>query len=73
MRFVQQRGAGFAVEPRRGGSAPIRVVIASLEDYDVLPLDEVDKAVLLIDAPGPAALEDMAKLLRLADAAERIE
>jgi hypothetical protein len=48
-------------------------VIASLEDYDVLPLDEVDKAVLLIDAPGPAALEDMAKLLRLADAAERIE
>src|SRR5204863_1638126 len=48
------------------------VVVVSLEHHEVISVDEVDKAVLLVDAPGPAARQDVAKWLRLTDAAKRV-
>ena len=49
------------------------VVEASLEDDEVIAVDEVDEPVLLGDAPGPGPREHVPKRLRLTDSGGRIE
>lgn len=53
-------------------SALVLVVIPRLEDDEILPIDDIHQAMLIIDASRPASLKDVAKLLWLADPGERI-
>jgi len=43
------------------------VVISSPQDDNVVSVDQVHEAMLLVAAAGPAAIEDVAKLLQVAD------
>jgi hypothetical protein len=47
-------------------------VVPGLEDYDVIAVDQVHEAVLLVDPPRPTALQNMFQLLGLADPRQRI-
>lgn len=48
------------------------VVVAGLQDHEIVAVDEIDEPVLLIDPPGPRALHAVLQLLRLANALERL-
>jgi hypothetical protein len=43
-----------------------------LQDDDVVAVDEVDKAMFVVDASGPAAGKNVPKLLGFADAAQGV-
>ena len=47
-------------------------MVPSLEDDDVLAFDQVHEPVFVVNPAGPASLKDVAQLLGLADARERI-
>jgi hypothetical protein len=48
------------------------VVVPGLQDPEVVPVDEVDEAVLLGDAARPGAGQGVSELLRFADAGEGV-
>ena len=67
--------AGLSVRPDTDGLTAeygSTIVVASLHDHDVFPLDQVDQPVLVVDAARPTACERVTELLRLADPSERI-
>src|SRR5689334_19876180 len=53
-----------ARDPERAASS---VVVAGLQDDDVVALDEVHQAVFAVDAAGPGTRQGVAQLLRFAD------
>jgi len=42
-----------------------------LEYHEVLTINQVDQSVFVVDAPGPAARQNVAQRLRLADSFKR--
>lgn len=48
------------------------VVVAGLQDHDVVPFDEVDEPVFLVDAPRPGSSECVTELLGFPDPGEGI-
>jgi len=47
-------------------------VVTRLQKRDAVPLDEIDEAMLLREAPRPDTPAEMLQRLRLADSVERI-
>jgi hypothetical protein len=48
------------------------VVVAGLEDYHIVALDEIYESMFLINPTRPGASESVTKLFGLADAVERV-
>jgi hypothetical protein len=57
---------------RDGGPRSSAVVVAGLEDHDVVSVDEVHEPMLFVDSPGPRSGQGMAQLFGLSDAPERV-
>ena len=47
-------------------------MIASLQNHQVIAVDEIHKPVLVIDSPRPAALQNVSQRFRLANSGEGI-